>query len=122
MPTEFAAWVIYAESSGSTARSTDDPFFPWEWNEAIAVLPPDASAAERAAALSAVVQTSHFASRDNDDLLDFAKRDSHVSGQVRDEYFDALHPYIGVRKAASLQFAPPAEGQARGRILFKSAD
>ncbi|WES63129.1 hypothetical protein P0L94_11750 [Microbacter sp. GSS18] len=119
---DFEAWVIYAESPGSEPRATDDAFFPWEWGEVIAILPPDATAAERAAALSAVVQASHFASRESAELLQFAQRGSYLSGQARDEYFDAVHPYISVGKAASLRYDPPAEGEARGHIHFERAD
>ncbi|WP_417564082.1 hypothetical protein [Microbacterium sp.] len=118
----FVAWVIYAESPGSAPRTTDDAFFPWEWGEVIAILPPDATAPERAAALSAVVQASHFASRESDDLLQFAQRGSYLSRQARDQYFDALHPYIAVRKASALHYDLPAEGEARGRIRFEPAD
>ena len=117
--TDFDAWVIYAESPGKAPRDTDDPLFPWAWGEVIAVLPPDATAAERAAALMAVLQTSHYLSGDRSDLIDFKDRSHHFWNLARDDYLDALHPYLAISKARNLVHVPDGSGDGRGRITFE---
>lgn len=112
------AWVIHAEAPGRAPRSTDDPFFQWQRGEAIVVLPADASPQERAAALAAAAQMSHFADQ-RTDVTDFADRDGYFYGKAVDEYFDALHPYLAVSPARNLYYAAPGPGESRGRVLFE---
>lgn len=116
--TDFDAWVIYAESPGQAPRTTDDPLFPWGWNEAIAVLPPETSAEARAAALAAIAQVTHYASGDRDDIRQFADRDSYLSGLAAGHYLDALHPYLTIVRARNLRHSPAGAGETRGRIEF----
>jgi hypothetical protein len=116
--TDFDAWVIYAESAGAAPRSTDDPLFPWAWDEVIAVLPPTATPGERAAALMAVLQTSHYQDGDRSDLLDFRDPDHHFWTLARQDYLDPLHPYLVIARARNLGYVPSDSGEGRGRITF----
>lgn len=119
MTTNIEAWVIYAESSGSSPRSTDDPLFPWGWGEVIAVLPGDSSPKERAAALAAIVQATLLANGSREDLLQFSNRGSYFESKTQDGYFDALHPYLNVAPARFLRHEPSGEGELRGRWTFE---
>ncbi len=114
----FDAWVIYAHSSGAAPRTTDDPFFPWAWDEVIAVLPAAATQAERAAALMAVLQTSHYIDGDRSDLVDFADPEHHFWRVAHGDYLDPLHPYLAITKARNLHYVEPADGESRGHIAF----
>lgn len=116
---DFDAWVIYAESAGADPRPTDDPLFPWAWDEVIAVLPPTATPGERATALMAVFQTSHYQDGDRSDLLDFRKADNHAWFLARQDYLDALHPYLTIAKARNLAYVPDHSGEGRGRITWE---
>lgn len=114
----FDAWVIFAESSGSTPRPTDNPFFPWAWREVIAVLPPTATRDERSAALVAVQQTTHFVDGDRSDVISFADPEHQVWNAARGNYLDALHPYLTIARARNLRYVEPASGESRGRIEY----
>lgn len=119
MSVEIEAWIIRAQGTGSAPRITDDATFPWAWDEVIAVLPGDASVAERRAALSAVVQTAHFASGDRSDIEQFVDRSSYYAGQLDAEYFDALHPYLAVSPARNLRYEEASPGESRGHYTFE---
>lgn len=95
--------MIYAGSPGRVPRTTDDPLSSWAWGEAIAVLPGDATPAERSAALAAIFQATHLADGDRGDALQFAERASYFSGQARSGIMDALHPYIQISPARNVR-------------------
>lgn len=118
MSANIEAWVIYAESPGEVPRETDNPLFPWAWGEAMAVLPGDATPSERAAALAVAGQMTHYAGGDRSDALQFMDRESYASGLARQEYLDALHPYLGISPARNVRYSEPEPGEARGRITF----
>ncbi|WP_396646222.1 hypothetical protein [Microbacterium sp.] len=118
MSAHIEAWIIRARGTGRAPRATDDPTFPWAWDEAIALLPGDATPAERAAALSAVVQTSHFASGDRSDVEQFVDRLSYFSSQVQGAHVDALHPYLEAIPARNLRYVQASAGEVRGHFDY----
>lgn len=116
---DIEAWIIHAESPGAAPRSTDDQSFPWAWDEAIAVLPGDATPAERAAALVVVSQTSHHSDGDRSDILQFRDRKSNAWHLARQDYLDDLHPYLVISPARNVRYVPPGEGEHRGRVEYE---
>ena len=119
MKSPIEAWVIHAESTGSAPRSTDDALFPWAWGEALAVLPGDATPAERAAALAVATQLTHLAGPDRSELTDFADRQSYLWGLAKDEYLSAFHPHLSISAARNVRYATPGPGEHRGRLEFE---
>jgi hypothetical protein len=119
MTTKIEAWVIYAESPGAAPRSADDPLFPWAWKEAIAVLPGDATPAERAAALAVVAQVTHLAGGEREDALQFTDRSSYFYELARQDYFDGLHPYLAISPARNVRNVKAGPGEARDHIAYE---
>lgn len=115
---DIEAWVIHADSPGTAPRTTDDATFPWAWGEAIAILPGDATQAERATALAVVSQTAHHSGRDRSDVLGFRHRDTHAWHLAGQDYLDDLHPYLAISPARNLRYVAADAGEARGHIEF----
>lgn len=119
MTTNIEAWVIYAESASAQPRETDSSLFPWAWGEAIAVLPGDATPAERAAALAVVSQTTHYVDANREDILQFSDRGSYLFGLASQDYLDANHPYLTIAPAKSIKYVEAKPGESRGHIAFE---
>jgi hypothetical protein len=117
MSSDFDGWAIVDDSTGH--RSTDDPFWPWAQGEVIAVLPADATSAERTAAVQALAQAYHFHGQDRSDILQFLDRSSYLAGAG--DYFDALHPYLSVVRAKNIRHVAAPSPEARGQIEFDRA-
>lgn len=105
----FLAWVIAADSDPNRITSVTTGFLE---GEVIAALPSATyNEAEANAALRAVAQAIMFSGA-REDILDFARPDAYILGS--DGIWDALHPYLSVHKAASLQMED-------GRVFFSPA-
>lgn len=85
----------------------------------LALLPPDASPHERAAAVAVAAQLTHYADGDRSTITDFSEREGYLYLQARDESFTARHPYIDAMPVRGLRSIEQAPGEARSRFEFE---